>query len=164
MLGVVLIVVGGLSKAIAKLIGALSDGPSPTVLDEALFPLLAPGMLLLAGVVAAVRSPGGWAGTITRRPVLVPLLVWSVAVVPGVALISWSRSLRLGRTAVLYGVNLVIAIGLAGMAPALAQDTVAQWVEQNVNLLGQAAFLIASVSLVTTVTNRSAGRAPDAGA
>ncbi len=179
-LGAVLVVLGGLSKAIAKLIGAIADSAPPQLLDDALFPLLAPGMVLLAAAVIAGRGTGGWAAVIVSRPLLVPLMVWLVAgavaafagsgppktlligiatlgnIALGVALIWWSRRLGLRAVAVLFGVNLIIVIGLAGMARALEPTTAAQWIEQNVNLVGQLAFLVASRSLLHAATGRRA--------
>lgn len=185
--GAVLVVVGGFSKALAKLIGAVSDGATPQLLDEALFPLLAPGMLLLAAGVVVVSGARTWASAIVRRPLLVPLAVWSATgalaavagsgaakalliglatvgnIAVGVALIAWSRRQALNTAALLFGVNLVVVIGLAGMARALEQTTAAQWTEQNVNLLGQLAFLLASRSLLQAVTGRRATIGVDAG-
>jgi len=175
-LGAVFIVAGGLSKASAKLIGAVSGGTPPQLLDEALFPLLAPGMLLLAGAVVAALEANGRLRLGAAQPAFIPVAVWGCAgalallggttaatavliglatlgnVVLAIALITWSRRLGLNYAAVLYGINLAIVLGLAGMARGLEQTTAIEWIEQNVNLIGQLAFLVASQSLLRTVT------------
>jgi len=185
-LGAAFIVLGGLSKASAKLIGAVSASTPPQLLDDALFPLLAPGMLLLAVAVVAVLRAGGWARLGAAHSLLIPVAVWGLTgalallsgstaatalliglttlgnVVLAVALIAWSRRLGLRNSAVLYGINLVIVIGLAGMARALEQTTATEWIEQSVNLVGQLAFLVASRSLFSAVMGRSAARRANA--
>ncbi|MDJ0664986.1 MAG: hypothetical protein QNJ75_10515 [Acidimicrobiia bacterium] len=174
-LGAVLVVLGGLSKASAKLIGAVTADTPPQLLDGALFPLLAPGMLLLAVAVVAVVREGGWARLSAAYPALIPVAVWALTgalalligstaatatliglatignVTLAIALIVWSRRLGLHRPALLFGLNLVIVIGLAGMARALEQTTATEWIEQNVNVVGQLAFLLAARSLLRSV-------------
>ena len=183
-LGATFIVLGGLSKASAKLIGAITTSTPPQLLDDALFPLLAPGMLLLAGAVVGVLRAEGRRQLGVVSAALVPLAVWSIAgaaavlsssaaakalliglatlgnVVLALGLITWARRLELGR-AVLFAVNLIIVVGLAGMARALEQTTASQWIEQNVNLVGQLAFLFASHTLWRAVRSRRGKEGPE---
>ena len=174
--GAALVVIGGLGKAGGKLIGAVSSGPPPALLDEALFPLLAPGMLV-AGAAASATAGSRLRGRLTRSVAFgIPIVVWVVTlgmsimmgwdtakvllIVLGtvgnvwlaVALIRWCRSEGQIRSAWLFAANLLIVVGLAGMARAVEQTVGWQWVEQNVNLAGQLAFLTGSYWLLRAAT------------
>lgn len=168
--GVVLVAAGGVAKATGKLILALS-GRDVVVLNEGLFPALAPGMLLLAlGVAAATTArPAGTA----RRSVsplvlgaLVPV-VWAGAALVAVTA-SWSAAklllivitsvanvallVLLARAAasdgsraasVLFIASLLGVLSLAGMSRALEPTIANQWIEQSANALVQALLLLA---------------------
>lgn len=171
-LGTTLVVAAGVAKAGSKLVAAVTGGSPPAVLDAALFPLMAPGMVLMA--VAVLTGPA------TRRPDrtvfsltwVVPVAVWApsgvVAVWNGwagskamlialttignvvlcVALAHRARACGLRLPAALFMVNLGIVIALAGLARAVEQTVPVQWVEQNVNLAAQLAFLVAATGLL----------------
>jgi hypothetical protein len=178
--GAGLVVTAGLAKASAKLVAALGSGTPPPVLDEALFPLLAPGMVTAALGLAARHGrleplvPGAalwapvlvWAaaGTVAAtagwdaaKPTLIGLAtIGNVAI--AVLLIRWARSAGRPRAAWLFGANLAVVLALAGMARAVEQTVAWQWVEQNLNLAAQLAFLIGAATLVAA--GRQSGASP----
>lgn len=175
-LGTAFVVAGGVAKAGSKLIAAGTGAGVPVVLDEALFPLLAPGMILL-GAATSTRWRESqlialvWAvpGTIWLLAGIVSALVsWSagkglliaLATVGnlwlGLALMRWAASVGSRGTAMLFAINLVIVIGLAGLARTVDQTIAWQWIEQNTNLAGQAAFLVAARRLRSAVGWRPA--------
>lgn len=167
--GAALIVAAGASKAGAKLLSAMGIGHAAW-LDAALFPLLAPGMVLAAAGVWAAVMDGALYRRVASFVVAAPSIVWlgstaiaatggpATAVLIGVAtvgnvalgvgLIRWSRREALGWAGWLFGLNIAIVIGLAGLARGVPQTVGWQWTEQNLNLLAQAAFLVAATALV----------------
>ena len=172
----VLLLVGGLSKPIYKLIFALSDGSADlVVLDEALFWFLAPGFILLAvGLRSASRVDRGGDPRIERAwPVAAAGVViaaagllafgsdaWfivllatatlaNIAVV--VVLVRWARAYRDTFTAALFAATLVIVFGLAWAAASLEQTTATQWGEQLVSTVSQGLLLWGSVRLSALV-------------
>lgn len=166
--GSTLVVAAGATKAAAKLLDALSAEAGLVFLDEALFPLLAPGMVLVAAAVGAALDSADRRRRLRTLLPVVPLSLWGLAggstlwigkgaavglligvatvanVVLAVRLIRWSKASSLPNAAVLFAANLVVVLVLAGLARLVEQTTAWQWIEQNVNLLGQVAFLVAA--------------------
>lgn len=171
-LGALLVVAGGLAKAVWKLVMSLSGGTLDIRwLDNSLFTLMAPGFLLLAasvwGVTRVVRG-------LSPEPVrlLGPL---SVTLVLGAAVVmrvlrpespAWSRILltamvvaalamnvmfvifaireRLAPAAALMIVNLMGTLALNALARLPEQTIPLQWVEQTLNTASWLAFALAT--------------------
>lgn len=170
-LGAVLAVGGGLSKATHKLTLALG-GPDVTILDEALFPLLAAGFAIVAASAWSARRPSLAPGAVALSAPLVwgagfaaraggmgSLLFIAIATIASLTLtgllISWSR--RVGETAAVWwlGTSLVLTVVLGGMAPTLGDAPEFQWLEQGTNTATQAAFLAGTSLLFRRVTDDS---------
>lgn len=172
-LGVGLIVSAGLARASWKLIVA-TGGPDIAVLHGALYVLLAPGFLILGTVIWRTRGgtatatrhrtpPWGLAATAVVVLVLgtvllgspgsrlVPL-IWLAAATVGVALVSvglfvLARRHGRSRLAWLFVAYLGITLALNGFARAAVQTESLQWVEQSLNTLNQALFLVGAFQL-----------------
>lgn len=160
-LGVVLIAVGGLGKAVWKVVVAASD-TDVTWLDDLLFPALSVGFLLLWGALAgrtrrgvvAATTLGGLAvglalavGYETAEVVLLAgMVVGSVGVT--VHLIGRARTDGDRTAALLLAASLVVTFALAGLARA-EQTAALQWVEEGSNALGQLLLLGAVIRLKT---------------
>jgi hypothetical protein len=171
-LGVVLIVAGGLSRAAWKLLFA-SGGPDLAPLHAGLYPLLAIGFPLLALSIWTARRTDDadprhlriWAPVAVLGTVLVAVtffagagagrlvpLVWLAAATVGSASVSlllfrWARAAGLPRIGWLFVANLAITIALNGLARPADQTEALQWVQQGLNTVNQALFLIAARSL-----------------
>ncbi len=159
--GGILIVAGGLSKAVWKLLvaGPCVDIP---VLEQSLFPLLASGFLILAwsclsvlrdrpmpwwsfAVVMGLGVAGALAAGSTK-----PLL--AVAALGALAIAAYGA--RLGRRNAdrvvvwLFVVYAVATLVLPPLAAKPDQTLAAQWTEQLTNSLAQAAFAYAAWRLL----------------
>ncbi len=170
--GGVLIVVGGFSKPVYKLILALSTGPlDVSVLGELLFWFLAPGFVILtAGLRRAVRVDRHAPPTALRLAVTIAgvslLVAGSLALVGSEAwffillavttvanawtvfvLVRWSSYRQDRRAGALFVASLVIALGLAGAAASLEQTIPVQWGEQLASTVSQGLFLWGSLRL-----------------
>ncbi len=170
--GALLIVAGGLTKPVFKLLLAFGAIEIEMLwLDDALFWFLAPGFLIVsAGLWRAARldlkravGRGRW-GVIAATGVLVAataaavagseawfLLLLTVATVGNVlmvvALVSWARDRRDRTAAMLFIGNLTLVFGLAAAAAVLEQTFAAQLGEQLVSTAAQAMFMWASLRL-----------------
>lgn len=187
--GALLIVAGGLTKPVFKLLLAFDAIEADMLwLDDALFWLLAPGFLIASaglrragqrdlsrpvgsgrwGVIAAVAllavaTGAGFAGSEAWFFVL--LTAATVGNVLAIAaLVAWARGRRDGVAAVLFAGNLILVFGLAGAAAVLEQTFAAQLGEQLVSTVAQAMFMWASIRLAGAVSpgSGSAARAPAA--
>jgi hypothetical protein len=171
--GALLIVIGGLTKPVFKLLLAFSAAEVDLLwLDDALFWLLAPGFLIAsAGLWRAGRLDmarpvrgGRWGGAIAAVVVTATASATAIAgsgawfiilltaatagnVLAILALISWARGRHDRMAAVLFGGNLLLVFGLAGAAAALEQTFAVQLGEQLVSTAAQAMFMWASVRL-----------------
>ncbi len=167
--GTALVALGGLSKATHKLLLATTN-TDVTLLDAALFPLLAAGFAVVAASVWSAAQP--------RRPVLASLLaapvVWVIgfaaygatgrgafiglatvgSVTLSVLLIRRARRLDLRLASWLFVVALALTIVLGGMAPTLGDAIEFQWLEQGTNTLNQALFWLAAVLLHRSAATR----------
>ena len=170
--GGALVVVGGLTKPVYKLTLALSDGAVDiTVLDRALFWLLAPGFVILTfGLRRAARVEKGAPPTgLTPAPALAAIVVAVAAVLAlsgseasyitllvattlanvwaVVVLVRWSTDRSDRIAAVLFTASLLVAFGLAATAASLEQTIAVQWGEQLASTAGQALFWWGSLRL-----------------
>lgn len=187
--GALLIVLGGFTKPVYKLLLAFSAAqPGILWLDDALFWMLAPGFLVTAaGVRRAGRvdlarpvGHGRW-GVVSSAVVVASaagaglagsqawfFLLLSAATTGNllaiVALVSWSRSRDDAVAAVLFAGNLVLVLVLAGAAAVLEQTFANQLGEQSVSTAAQAMFMWASIRLASSVRDatRFVERSPGA--
>ncbi len=170
--GALLIVIGGLTKPVFKLLLAFSAAEVDLLwLDDALFWLLAPGFLIAsaglwrAGRLDLARPVGGgrW-GAIAAVVVTTAALATAIAgsgawflilltaatagnVLAIVALVSWAHGRHERKAAVLFGGNLLLVFGLAGAAAVLEQTFAVQLGEQMVSTAAQGMFMWGSVRL-----------------
>jgi hypothetical protein len=168
-----LILAGGLSKAVWKLVVSL-DGPDVQPLNKALFPLLAAGFLLLAHALLSLPSPvpsprgagrvpplWGFAATWTLLGALslllastLPVMVLTIAAVTvcGVRLILLARAAGDTPAASAAGLWLLGMYVLGPLAARPDQSVALQWTEQGCNTLTQAALLIAALRLARSLS------------
>lgn len=167
--GGVLILLGGLSKAVWKLI-LVAGGQDLTWLASMLFPLMAPGFALLAGAALGVllRLQGRGEVALIRYGVAAVILVVVGAVVVRtlgmgiprgwflpllgltsvanlvLSLVLIASALRLGHTgaAILFGVNLAMVFALPPIAMASPDTLFMHWSEQVLTAIGTAAFAL----------------------
>jgi hypothetical protein len=173
--GGVLILLGGLSKAVWKLI-LVTGGQDLTWLASALFPLMAPGFALLAGAALGVllRLRGRGEVVWIRHGVAAVILVVVAAVVVRtlgmgiprgwflpllgltsvanlvLSLVLIATALRLGRkdAALLFGLNLAMVFALPPIAMAAPDTLSMHWLEQGLTALGTAAFALGAYWLL----------------
>lgn len=176
--GGVLILLGGLSKALWKLI-LVTVGQDLTWLASALFPLMAPGFALLAGaalgVLLRLRGQGEVVWTRYAFAVVILVVVGAVVVrtlgmgiprgwfLPLLGLTSIANlvlslaliasALRLGRqdAALLFGVNLAMVFALPPIAMASPDTLLMHWSEQVLTAIGTAAFALGAFWLWRSV-------------
>ncbi|RKT47291.1 hypothetical protein [Thiocapsa rosea] len=167
--GGVLIVLGGLSKAVWKLI-LVTTGQDLAWLASALFPLMAPGFALLAGAALGVsqrlrgRGEVAWIQHAVAAAILVvvgavvvrtlgmgiqrgwflPLLGLTSVANLVLSLVLIASALRLGRkdAALLFGVNLAMVFALPPIAMASPDTLFMHWLEQILTAIGTAAFAL----------------------
>jgi hypothetical protein len=180
--GVVLVVTAGVVKASGKVVLAVS-GIDVVVMNQGLFPLLAPGMLLAAVATSLALAGRG------DRPVLIAWSVagatWAVAAAVA-ATASWDAAkavliviasagnvalfVLLARAAArdgsraaatLFAASLTVVLALAGMARTLEPTIANQWVEQSSNALAQA-ILVGAVATWSRALARRTATATDA--
>ncbi|TVQ91605.1 MAG: hypothetical protein EA400_04755 [Chromatiaceae bacterium] len=182
-MGSVLIVFGGLAKALWKLLMAIG-GVDLTWLSAALFPLLGPGfMLLAAGVWGALRAaPGVRPGPLAARVALLVILgavgvaalrTWGLGVERGWFLpllilttlgnLSLSSLLilaavrrRLWAAATLFALNLAMLFALPPIAIMASRSLAIHWLEQSLTALGTAGFALATWWLAGALAASSA--------
>lgn len=161
--GTALIFLGGLSKAVWKLVVAL-HGPDVQALNKALFPCLSAGFLLLAHALLTLPADGSGPASVRRPPPLWGFAaVWAATGAAGLLLASTAPPMVLTIVAVTvcavrlillarsHGDSTAAAAGglwLTGMyvlGPLAArpdQSVALQWVEQSANTLTQGAFVL----------------------
>jgi hypothetical protein len=165
-IGAVLVVLGGLSRAVWKLTVAL-DGPDLSLLHAGLYPLLTAGFLTLAGALwaaSSARAPGrlAWLGPLVLVAGLAAIswlldpgngrlvpVVWLGVATVGLIAVSGLLALRawnLGRrgVAALFVIGIVATILLNGLARVAEQDEAVQWTEQGLNTVNQLLFAVAA--------------------
>lgn len=176
LVGVVLIAIGGGSKALWKIILTTLD-TDVTWMEQMLFPFLATGfMVLLWSLWSAiagrrlVRWPFvaivllAFAGTVAsgKSTALLAVAAGAALMTSGVA-IRWAVRERLPAPVVLYAVGMGFSIVLAYLAgPKIEQTLTMQWIEETTNVIGQGCFLLASWLLLRSGSpDPSAPRAVD---
>ncbi len=160
-LGGALIVLGGLSKAVWKVLVAGPCVEAP-VLEQALFPLLACGFMLLAwSLLSVVRGQAmpAWSFAVVLALGIVgalavratpPLLI--VAALGAFAVAAYG--IRLGQrvhdrlVVVLFSLYALATFVLPPLAAKPEQTLAAQWAEQLTNTLAQGAFAYAAWRLL----------------
>lgn len=155
--GVVLIGAGGAAKVLWKVVIAAS-ATDITWMDDLLFPLLAPGLLLLAAALRPApprRGVAGAAGVVAAAGVLAAsgapaaaeiLLLTSLTVASIVIvtrLVASARACGDRVAASLVVINLVVAFGMVGLAR-VEQSIALQWAEEIGNAMAQAALFVAA--------------------
>lgn len=183
-LGGALVVVGGLAKASWKLIAALT-GQDVHWLSAALFPLMAPGLALMAvavwGAASSLRGrPGlsGWAlifGALAAVLGAVLVRSWALDIprgwfLPLLALASLSNlvmtihairlalSLRQRAAAALFALNLLMVFALPPIAMAAGKTLAIHWIEQTITALGTLCLATAAWRLLRAVSRRDEAR------
>jgi hypothetical protein len=170
LLGGILVVTGGLSRAIWKVLMASSEGTTnPVWLENAMFILMAPGYILLAwSVWQTARSVqgkrifGGWllpvtiilivlltsfyrynsdSGSLIWERILLTTLVFAT-LLTGILLVIFAFRLQLTRAAGLFLVSLVIVLVMNGLARQSEQPIRLQWVEEVLNTVSWLAFAV----------------------
>lgn len=179
-LGGTLVIAGGLSKATWKLIAAI-DGSDLAWLANALFPLMAPGFVLLAVAVwAGVRGLRGrrallgWRvalGLILTACVAAAVRDWWLGVPRGwflpllvlvslgnlttsILLIRAAVYLQCWRVAVLVGVDLAMIFALQPIAMTTPKTIALHWLEQSLTAFGTGCFALGAYLLWRAVSAR----------
>lgn len=166
---VVLIISGGLSKASWKLTWVISQ-VDVTLLNNLLFILMAPGMILLAFHTSAASR--GWRGLPPTRPllsaglVIVPVLAtaaylgwpqtggkaWFFLLLGAASLANISMSATLiqlswkfkqTHTALIFLFSILMIIALSGLSRISAGSAPLQWLAECMNLLAHGSFALA---------------------
>jgi hypothetical protein len=150
-----LVLVGGTSKAIWKLLVTLGVGDF-WLLGELQFMLLAPGFLaMLVSVIltfTAERSQGD-AARLAMAPWKIPLLATMTVSSLGLqGLLSYLAFRRKARLAgAMYVVAILCVLSMAGLAGG-EQSIARQWIEESINAAGQIAFALGSYWLYLRFT------------
>jgi hypothetical protein len=168
--GAVLVVMGGLLKAIWKIIMASTGGATNIVwMDDGLFAWMTPGYVILAwSVWQTVRSVRGqkifhvWLMPViisaltlgfayklfasqSDRWNLVLLIVMVLAtVITSVLLIVFAFRQKLTLAGALFIINIICVFILSGMARIPEQTIVLQWTEESINAVSWLCFAIAA--------------------
>jgi hypothetical protein len=173
-LAAVLITIGGLTKAVWKLVIA-STGNDLAGLDDLLFVFLGPGFTLLSWalwnaqlVMAGKPVPKNvWLrpfaviaffgiGAISARIFQPEARYWVYTLLTlttfanlavGVLLIRQANQQHLKMAAILFAFNLIAIFMLSGMARIPDQTIALQWAEESINVLAQGAFAFAAWQL-----------------
>jgi urease accessory protein len=165
--GGILIVLGGFMKAAWKLIFHISE-LDIAWLSESLFVLMGPGFTFLTWAFYSARR-SLYTGHAVPYSWLFPSLIsifaltlalafqqgrtWSFILLGlttlansalSVLLIRQALQQRLTLAALLFGLNLILIFGMAGMARVPTQTIRLQWIEQLINTLSQGAFTYAA--------------------
>lgn len=179
----VVIGLGGAAKVGWKVLAAGFER-DVTWLDDLLFPMLAVGFVAMAWLVHLARrgddrarSMGGAVAMAAAATALVIGLLVAVDVDLGLRVARWTAivaslttSWRLisiarhaddRRSAGFLAVNVLVTLVLAGLARIEAQTLVLQWIEQSINTVSQALFLLAALRIAAPSTP---WRLPDADA
>jgi hypothetical protein len=178
-LGALLVVMGGLLKAIWKTIMASTGGATNIIwMDDGLFAWMAPGYVILAwSVWQTVRSVRGQK---TFHTWLVPALIaaltlgfayylftsqsdrWNLVllivmvlatVVTSVLLIVFAFRSKMTLAGVLFIINIVCVFILSGLARIPEQTIVLQWTEESINTISWLCFAVATKQIFEFAKN-----------
>ena len=155
--GSLLIFLGGLSKAIWKLLKTIGIGDYQ-LLGEIQFVLVAPGfLLLLITVISMARSDT--VKKVSNNHVTLSIAIWKIPLLIIMTLASMGVMGILTYTAFRHKAKLAAAgfivaflclVGMGSMAS--AEQTLAnQWTEQSINSLGQLGFMIGTIFLFLNI-------------
>jgi hypothetical protein len=167
--GVVLVVAGGLSKASWKLTWVLTQ-QDVALLNNLLFILMAPGMILLASYTASASSH--WRGAASSRPQLRATILIALALGASLALallqphsrawfftllaaaslanisisalligLSWRAEEKL--TALIFLLSVALILSLSGLSRISAGSAPLQWLAEILNTLAHGSFALA---------------------
>lgn len=144
-IGSILVLTGGTSKAIWKLIFTLGLGDI-TPLGEAQFILLAPGFLLMfLSSLSMARKKASKsemsAMALWKIPFLAVMTISNLGLLVTLGYTAYRKATR--WAALFFAISLVCMLSMAGMATA-EQSIAQQWIEEGVNSLGQIAFAVGS--------------------
>lgn len=147
-IGAFLVLMGGTTKAIWKLIYTLGI-KDIELLGEAQFILLAPGFLLmfLSALSMAKRSSGPRklsAIAVWKVPLLAVMTISNLGLLVTLGYIAYRQSKK--AAVIFFGISLACMLVMAGMATA-DQSIMQQWIEEIVNSLGQIAFAFGSFQI-----------------
>jgi hypothetical protein len=151
--GGLLVFLGGFLKALSKLIEAISGTPPVLgggfLMGDLQFPVLMPGFLLMLLAVVKVligmkgdsRAPVATAPAMAvwKIPVMGLMTVFMVGAVSVLSAIAFK--LRRHWAGVLFILNGVVVISMAGMGGAGEYSIGRQWVEEIINAFGQGCLL-----------------------
>jgi len=168
--GAVLVVMGGLLKAVWKTIMASTGGATNIVwMDDGLFAWMAPGYVILAwSVWQTVRSVRGqkmfhawlvpaiiaaltlgfayylFASQSDRWNLVLLIVMVLASVITSVLLIVFAFRQKLPLAGVLFIVNILCVFILSGMARIPEQTIALQWTEESINTVSWLCFAIAA--------------------
>jgi hypothetical protein len=150
-----LVLVGGTSKAVWKLLVTLGAGDL-RLLGELQFVLLAPGFVAMwVGVLLVLQQQGarGAAAGAAMAPWKIPLLATmtlsSLALQGLLSAAAFRRQARLAGA--MYGLSILCTLSMAALAGG-EQSIARQWVEEGINALAQTAFAWGSYALYARFT------------
>ena len=140
-IGAILVLMGGTTKAIWKLIYTLELGDI-RLLGEPQFILLAPGFtLMFLSSLSMAKGESGIRGmsamALWKIPLLAVMTISNLGLLVTLSSFAYRRAVR--SAAFFFGVSVVCMLAMAGMATA-EQSITQQWIEEIVNSLGQIAF------------------------
>lgn len=162
LVGAALIILGGLCKATWKLLVTLTPCHDVALLQQLLFPLLSAGFAIVGWAVLSGRAGAvagrwpwlvvlgiAWVGAIASRT-MKPLLGATAILAVATAVIALMWAVRIpDRLAVaLFVVYIVGSLVLPPLGSQPNQSLDVQWIEQLVNTLCQASFVVGAYLLM----------------
>ncbi len=146
--GVLLVFLGGFTKAFAKLLFALNVS-GLEFLGNLQFIFHAPGFLLMFS--ASLMLYKSW-GKMPASPALGAMAIWKIPLLAVMTISSIGLNITLSLLAfrkgtplagLLFLFSILITLGMAGMSGG-EQTLSREWIEETVNTIGQASFALAS--------------------
>jgi hypothetical protein len=151
LIGVILIFIGGFTKALSKLIFAV-NGSGMEYLGNMQFIFHAPGFLLM--FIASLMLYKSWiqrsapaalsAMAVWKIPLLSVMTICSIGLNITLSLLAFRKSVHFAG--VFFLISMVITLGMAGMSGG-KQTISREWIEETTNTLGQGFFALASYLL-----------------
>jgi len=140
-MGSVLVLIGGFSKAIWKLLYTIRLADI-WVLSELQFMVLTPGFtLMFISAISMAKQEKQFknysAMAVWKIPLLAVMTISSIGLQATLGYIAFKKKIRTAELA--YGISILCVLGLAGMASA-EQSIMNQWIEEIINSIGQIAF------------------------
>ena len=147
-IGVGLIFLGGILKAIWKLLFTLEIADIQAF-NDALFILQSPGfVMVLFATIMIVRSKPGKISPLTamaawKIPLLAVMTVSSLGTFILLSVLSFRRGVR--TAALCFILTIVLTLAMSGMASGSEQTITNQWIEESMNSIGQISFAVGSI-------------------